>query len=148
MIENCRLGIDTNFLIDLDNPESPRHNQILEIFNQWRKSGTKLYIYSQIFLEYQHIITDSKRFSKPLTMEQACQRVEFWKNQERIQVIHPDDSSFEQAQNWIKKYNLGRKRIIDTHIAAAYFCSGIDTIVTSNPSDFEIFNCFQLLGPD
>lgn len=137
-------AIDTNFLIDLDNIDSPRHEKVLALFNQWRAGNDKLYIYSHVFLEYQHVISDAKRFTNPLSMEQARQRVLFWKNQKRIEVIYETSQSFDLAQSWMSKYNLGRKRIAETHMAAAYFCNGITTLLTANPKDFEIFNIFNL----
>lgn len=140
------IGIDTNFLIDLDNPASPRHQNAYIFFDQWRKGSEDLYVYFNVFLEYQHVITDAKRFENPLSMEEARQRVAFWKNQRRIKVIYSDDLSFSTAQNWMHKFQLGRKRIADTHLATAYFCNGIDKILTSNPKDFEIFNTFELIN--
>jgi len=140
------IGIDTNFLIDIDNQSSPFHKQAVEIFNEWRKGQDYLYVYFHVFMEYQHVITDSKRFECPLSMEDARNRVSFWINQPRIKVIYPDDLSFITAQNWMKKFNLGRKRIIDTHMAAAYFCAGVNQLITANPKDFEIFNQFELLS--
>lgn len=139
-------GIDTNFLVDLDIIESPRHKKAEEIFRNWLFTDEPLFIYYHVFLEYQHIVTDSKRFSKALTMEESIERSVFWQNQERIKVIYPDGASQNLAQSWIKQYKLGRKRIIDTNLAAAYFSHNIQTIWTATPVDFEIFSCFHIIS--
>lgn len=75
-------------------------------------------IFYNVFLEFQHIVTDAKRFEFPMTMEQAIENVWFWTEQERVKVIYPDDKSFGRAQVWLNRYKLGRKRLIDTHMAS------------------------------
>ena len=139
------IGIDTCFLIDLDIASSPRHNGALSLFQNWLNTNQNMYVFYNVFLEYQHIVTDSKRFSNPLTMAEAIERVEFWTDQERIKIIYPSDYSFKRAQVMLNQYNLGRKRLIDTHMAACYAQEGVSQIWTANPKDFEIFKIFELV---
>ncbi len=137
-------GIDTCFLVDLTMSGSPRHEGAMTLFNRWKKTNKNLCIFYNVFLEFQHIVTDAKRFENPMTMEQAMNQVWFWKEQDRIKVIFPDDKSFGRAQVWLNQYKLGRKRLIDTHMASCYAENGVDEIWTANPKDFEIFNMFEL----
>lgn len=144
------LGIDTCFLVDLDVTSSPRHSGAVSLFNKWKteykKSGSKnqLAIYYNVFLEYQHIVTDNKRFTSPLTMEQAIERIWFWTDLDCVNVLYPDDDSFKRAQMWLSMYKLGRKRLIDTHMAACYAENGVTTLWTNNRDDFKIFEVFEL----
>lgn len=139
------IGIDTTFLIDLEISDSPRHEGAMKLFQQWRsEKHSVLAIFNQTFLEFQHVVTDSRRFNSPLTMKQAVERTWFWLDQERVKIIYPNDDSLKRAQIWLSMYNLGRKRIQDTHLAAAYAESGVSTIWTANPADFEIFETFDL----
>ena len=48
---------------------------------------------------------------------------------------------------WMGKYGLGRKRILDTMLAATYFAGGVDAIVTSNPDDFAVFKEMKVVMP-
>ncbi len=41
-------------------------------------------------------------------------------------------------------FNLGHNRINDTQMAACYLAQGVSKIVTANPKDFEIFECFEV----
>ena len=135
-------GIDTTFLIDLEIADSPRHEGALKLFEKWRaEKHSVLAIFNQTFLEFQHVITDGKRFNTPLSMEQAIDRTWFWIDQERIKVIYPDDNSLKRSLLWMNMYKLGRKRIQDTHMAAA----GVLELWTANPKDFEIFETFDLV---
>lgn len=141
------IGIDTTFLIDLELSESPRHAGAVALFEKWRaEKHTELSIYNQSFLEFQHVITDSRRFNSPLIMEQAVERSWFWIDQERIKVVFPTETSLQRALLWTNMYKLGRKRIQDTHMAAAFAESGVSELWTANPSDFDIFEMFQTVS--
>ena len=140
-------GVDTTWLIDLEITDSPRHEGALALFEKWRKEEHSLLaVYYQSFLEFQHVVTDSKRFNSPLTMEQAVKRTWFWIDQERIKVIYPSETSLKRSQLWLSMYTLGRKRLQDTHMAAAFAEACVTDIYTANPKDFEIFNAFNLIS--
>lgn len=140
------IGIDTTFLIDLEIADSPRHQAALKLFNKWlSEKHSVLAIYNQSFLEFQHVITDSKCFNSPLTMEEAIERSWFWIDQERIKIIYPTESSLKRALLWCNMYKLGRKRIQDTQMAAAFAEAGVSELWTANSADFEIFETFDLV---
>ena len=140
-------GVDTTWLIDLEITDSPRHEGALQLFEKWRsQKNSMLAIYYQSFLEFQHVVTDSKRFNSPLTMEQALERCWFWIDQERIKIIYPGETSLKRSQLWMSMYKLGRKHIQDTHMAAAFLESCVTQIFTANPTDFEIFEAFDLVN--
>ena len=141
------IGIDTTFLIDLEITDSPRHKAALKLFRKWlSEKHSVLAIYNQSFLEFQHMVTDSKRFNSPLTMEQAIERCWFWIDQERVKVIYPTENSLKRALLWGSMYKLGRKRIQDTHMAAAFAEAGVSELWTANPSDFEVLETFDLIN--
>lgn len=141
-----KIGLDTNFLVDLDWDESPRYEKVTKMFDEWRKTDKEIYIFYNVFLEYLHTITDSRRFPSAFTMKQALGRVDYWQSHSRIKVIYPDEKDFSLCECWLKTYNLGRNRLIDTLIAASYYNNGITEIWTSNPKDFEIFEEFEVKG--
>ena len=140
------IGIDTTFLIDLEISDSPRHEGAVRLFEKWvSEKHSVLAIFNQSFLEFQHVITDSKRFNSPLTMEQAIERTWFWIDQERVKIIYPDETSLKRALLWTNLHKLGRKRIQDTNLAAAFVENCVTELWTANPSDFEIFEAFDLV---
>ncbi|MBP5451225.1 MAG: hypothetical protein J6Y16_03210 [Treponema sp.] len=140
------IGIDTTFLIDLEITDSSRHKAALKLFEKWQaEKHSVLAIYNQSFLEFQHVVTDSRRFISPLTMEQAIERSWFWIDQERVKIIYPTENSLKRALLWGSMFKLGRKRIQDTHMAAAFAEAGVSELWTANPSDFEILEVFDLV---
>jgi hypothetical protein len=47
----------------------------------------------------------------------------------------------------MKQFNLGRKRILDTHLAAILYTNGVSRLLTSNPSDFAVFGVLETVTP-
>ncbi len=43
--------------------------------------------------------------------------------------------------------SLGRKRILDTQLAATLHRHGVRRLLTSNPDDFRVFGVFELIVP-
>ncbi len=140
-------GIDTTFLLDLEISESPRHAAAVELFNQWRQENNSyLVIYSNVFNEFLHVITDARRFTNPVPMEQAIEKCWYWIDHARVKVVYTDDNALKRQLLWMSMYKLGRKRISDTTMAAVYAQAGVSRIITANPSDFEILNTFEVIS--
>ena len=67
--------------------------------------------------------------------------------------LKPDSFVAENVHKLLENYkipkklqkSLGRKRINDTTMAAAYAQAGVSKIITANPDDFEILNTFELI---
>lgn len=140
-------GIDTTFLIDLEIKESPRHERAVEIFNKWREEKNSfLVIYSNVFNEFLHVITDAKRFVNPVPMETAIERCWYWIDHQRVKVVYSSDDSLKRQLLWMSMHELGRKLINDTTMAAVYAQEGVSKIITANPADFEILKTFEVIG--
>jgi hypothetical protein len=45
---------------------------------------------------------------------------------------------------WLAQFSLGRKRLLDTLLAATYGQAGIRSLLTTNPPDFQVFGVFHL----
>ena len=140
-------GIDKTFLIALEIKESPRHERAVEIFNKWREEKNSfLVIYSNVFNEFLHVITDAKRFVNPVPMEIAIERCWYWIDHQRVKVVYSSDDSLKRQLLWMSMHELGRKRINDTTMAAVYAQEGVSKIITANPADFEILKTFEVIG--
>jgi hypothetical protein len=45
----------------------------------------------------------------------------------------------------MREHQLGRKRLLDTRLAATYRAAGIAKILSSNARDFTTFGCFTVI---
>ena len=41
-------------------------------------------------------------------------------------------------------HQLGRKRLLDSMLAATYTAADVKTVLTLNADDFKVFGCFEL----
>ena len=138
------IGLDTTVLIANELNEVPLHRQVRNhIALLCRERGTRFGLAPQVLQEFLHVATDPSRFQQPLTMEQALSRANFWWDASEVVHCHINDNSWQVAISWIEKYSLGRKRILDTTLAATYHNCGIQSLATANPADFAVFGVFQ-----
>lgn len=140
------VGLDSCFLIDLYWEDSPRHAAVLKKFNEIAASGQDVCIYYNCFNEFIHVITDKKRFENAFSMEEALSVVDEWRDLENVKILFPDEQSFGRTVAWLSVYKLGRNRLNDTNMAASYVHSGVSSVITANPKDFEVFSELKIIG--
>lgn len=137
-------GIDTTFLVQVEILEHNSHAAAIEyVEREVLNKNDYLAIAPQVLMEFIHVVTDSKRFENCLTMKQALGKAEFWWNAKEVRRVFPNSNSMVLFTEWMNMHKLGRKRILDTMLAATYFSAGITTILSSNSRDYSIFDCFE-----
>jgi len=141
------IGADTTFLVQLEVKEAPEHFAAHKIlWNQIINPGVQLALAPQTLAEFVHIVSDPKRFQKPVPVSEAVKKARFWWNAAEVQQMTPSDASVMQFLDWMEKHQLGRKRILDTKLAATFWTAGVTEIITSNPSDFTLLG-FKAIVP-
>lgn len=138
------IGIDTNILVAFAIPEHPAHGRVRERLDLFQLDGHRLALTSGILAEFVHVVTDPKRFEMPLTMTEALGWAAFWGDAGEIAIISPDIAAHQQWLVWLEQHRLGRKRLLDTLIAATWWSAGIREVFTLNPADFRIFDGFTV----
>ena len=99
----------------------------------------------QILAEFVHVVTDSKRLKEPLSMEESLIRAEHWWQAREVVRIYPEGDAVTTWIEWLHDHRFGRKRLLDTMLAASACTQGISTIITNNEKDFKIFGKFKIL---
>jgi hypothetical protein len=64
-----------------------------------------------------------------------------------VKVLDTTAASSHQTLQWMRKFNLGRKRILDTYLAAVLHAAGVKRLLTSNPKDFALLGVFEIVTP-
>ena len=90
----------------------------------------------QVLAELIHIVTDSKRFTHPLSIDDVRDLAEQWWRASEVGHVFPDSEATTQFIDWHRQHHLGRKRLLDTLLAAAYYSAGVRSILTTNAKDF------------
>jgi predicted nucleic acid-binding protein len=142
------IGVDTTFLVQLEIIETPGHQSAHELLRrEVLAANEKLALVPQVLAEFVHVVTDPRRFQRPLSMDQALSRALFWWNAQEVQRVFPTSESTALWLAWVSEKGLGRKRLLDTQLAAVLWSAGVRRIVTSNVRDFATFMGFQILSP-
>lgn len=107
------------------------------------QQGTKLVFPSLIVTEFLHVVTDARRFAPPLSMPEALDWIEEFLTNPAVSVLEPTEASMIQTLHWMRQFRLGRKRILDTHLAAILYTTGVRRLLRSNPADFTLFDALE-----
>ena len=59
----------------------------------------------------------------------------------------PNDHALTCFREWMLRHRLGRKRVLDTMLAATYRSAGVTSLLTLNAPDSAVFGEFTCLGP-
>ena len=94
--------------------------------------GETFVLAPQVLSEFVHAATDHRRFQDPLSIRDAIDAAENWWNAKSVQHIFPTPDSVRLGWQWMRKFGLGRKRILDTQLAATFHMHGIVRLLTSN----------------
>ena len=139
-------GLDTTFLVQVEIQETEGHGSALEVLRREFLGGDReAALAPQVLSEFIHVVTDPRRFERPLSMAQALAKASFWWSAAEVERIFPDDQAASQFLAWMQEHGLGRKRLLDTLLAATYYRNGVTRIVTSNARDYRVFGVFELI---
>ncbi len=121
-------GLDCNILVQLALADHPANAATAAVVQAEVQSGSRL-----VF--------------PPLTMIEALDWVENFLANPAAGLLEPPSESLRQTLRWMRQFNLGRKRILDTHLAAMLHTAGVRRLLTSNPGDFTVFGVFEIVTP-
>ena len=139
-------GFDTSFLVAAEVAEHPEHAGAWRRLKALRDQGDRFGITTAVLAEFVHIVTDTRRFTTPLTMEEALKKARVWWESGEVETISPDDDAVKWFLDAMATHRLGRKRVLDTMLAATYQSAGVTSLLTLNAADFAVFGEFSCLG--
>ena len=136
-------GLDTSFLVAAEVRSHSDHVSAHSRLQKLIKAREAFALAPQILAEFIHVVTDPRRFSSPLHVDQAVERAEIWWNAAEVVQVFPSAESTLLFLGWLGEHRLGRKRLLDTMIASTLQASGVTSILTLNRDDFEVFGHFS-----
>ena len=139
-------GLDTGFLVAAEVREYAEHADARATLAQVLSAGDVIAIAPQVLAELIHVVTDPRRFTQPLDMNAARHVAEQWWTSNDVVQTFPDAGAVRQFFTWLQQFSLGRKRLLDTLFAATYWQAGIQSLLTTNQSDFLVFGVFTCIA--
>ena len=142
------LGLDTDVLVSWAMEGAPRHRASRRLLEkELGKPGGRLGLTAQVLFEFIHVCTDPRRFEAPLSMERAADMARGIWNATEVVRVQPGPGALDRTLELLLSLKLGRKRILDTALAAALESAGIRRLATFNGRDFEIFPFLDVVSP-
>lgn len=141
------IGVDTSFLIACEVSAHEHHFAAHQLLKREVQAGERLALCPQLISEFVHVVTDQRRFSAALSIEIALQQADRWSTAVEVKMVNPDGAALEMLFQWMRDHPLGRKRVLDTLMAATYSAHGVTRIATLNPNDFRVFGVFDFISP-
>lgn len=141
-------GLDTCFLVAAEVDEHVQHAAAHATIARLLAQGDQIALAPQVLAEFVHIVTDPRRFVEPLALTAAYEiALKWWTARDSVRV-YPDERTVLRYLAWAQQFSLGRKRQLDTLLAATYESAGITSLLTYNDRDFTVYGCFQIVSPD
>lgn len=139
------IGVDTSFLVGLSVEEHPAHQACWELFDgEIVGKPASIAIAAQVLTEFCHVITDERRFERPLEMTSALDLCEQWWHAQESRVVIADAEVGAVWLAWMRELRLGMKRLLDTMLAATYYRAGVRRLASTNWRDFARYGVFEL----
>lgn len=140
------IGLDTSFLVALAIREHPSHRRCLQVFEEEiLGQDAAMVLAPQVLAEFAHVVTDPRRFERPLPMVEALELCELWWNAPECRPAAVDAEAGALFLTWMHTFRLGRKRLLDTLLAATYHRAGVTRLATGDWRDFETFGVFEIV---
>ena len=140
------LGIDTDVLVNWAMAGAPHHRAARRLIEtEVRERKSRLGITPQVLFEFVHVSTDPRRFENPLPMDRAIDLTRtIWDAEETVRLV-PGPTVVHRALDLIAGLRLGRKRILDTVLAATLEGARVRRLATLNERDFEGFAFLEIV---
>jgi len=65
---------------------------------------------------------------------------------EEVIRVFPDGNAVSDFFAWLRHHQLGRKRLLDTLLAASFRQAKVTKIITNNAGDYEVLGAFEVIG--
>jgi len=139
-------GLDTGFLVAAEVAEHARHSDARQVLAGFVAAGDRFALAPQVLAEFIHIVTDPRRFTQPLSIDDARDLAERWWTAAEVDHVYPNDAATQQFLAWLQQFSLGRKRLLDTLLASTYHAAGVRSLLTTNLADFTVFAVFNCVA--
>jgi predicted nucleic acid-binding protein len=140
------IGLDTSVLVALAIRDHPLHDPAWTLF-QGEIVGRDgaMALAPQVLTEFAHVVSDPRRFEAPLSMHDALAIAERWWGARECRQVRTGRAAVAIFLDWMALHDVGRKRLLDTMLAATYRAEGVERLATSDWRDFSVYGEFEIL---
>lgn len=139
------LALDTDVLVSWAMTGAARHAEARRLVRAEISAGRPVAITMQVLWEFLHVVTDPRRFASPMSMSAAVTTTRaLWDAPDTLRVSAGPRTAHRTLE-LLQVSRLGRKRILDTALAATLEEAGVRQLATFNRKDFEVFPFLEIV---
>ena len=137
--------VDANLLLYAEDSLSA-HHQAARSWWDGQLSGTEpVGLCWPVLTAFIRIATNARLHQRPLTLEEARDRVQSWLDQPCVRLLQPSDQHWRFLQQTLRSGNATGNLVTDAHLAAVALEHGCDLCSTDN--DFARFPGLKWRNP-
>lgn len=137
--------VDANLLLYAEDALHPHHEKAREWWDARLSGAAPVCLCWTVLLAFIRIGTNSRVFAKPLSLEQATDRVGSWLKQPCVRLVSPTDRHWEIFRKLLNEGQATANLVTDAHLAALALEYGCELMSTD--SDFSRFPRLKWKNP-
>ena len=141
------IALDTGVLAGWAIAGSAGHRGLRKFVERHVQRQGRIGLVPQVVFEFLHVVTDPKRFANPLSVPNATALIRnLWQAAEVVQIV-PTPAVVVRTLELVDELKLGRKRLLDTALAATLEAASVTKLATLNGRDFAVFPFLETVSP-
>lgn len=137
--------VDTNLLLYAEDSRSPHHEAARTWWDEQLSGSAPLGLCWPVLTAFIRIGTNPRLHRRPLTLQEAVERVQSWLDQPCVQLIHSTDQHWSIFQKMMRAGNATANLVSDAHIAA--LAVEHNCVLYSTDHDFARFHGLKWKNP-
>ena len=137
--------VDANILLYVEDSLSQHHEPARSWWDQQLSGSEPVCLCWPVLKAFLRIGTNARLHQRPLTVPEACSRIQSWFDQPCVRVIQPTESHWPLFQDMLKEGNATGNLVTDAHLAA--LAIEHNCILYSTDRDFARFSALKWLNP-
>ncbi len=137
--------VDANLLLYAEDSLSEHHEPAREWWDAQLSGANPVCLCWPVLQAFIRIGTNPRLHQRPLTLGEACERVQSWFEQPCVRLIHPTDQHWALFQKMLKAGNAVGNLVSDAHLAA--LALEHNCVLYSTDSDFARFPGLRWTNP-
>jgi toxin-antitoxin system PIN domain toxin len=137
--------VDANLLLYAEDSLSEHHDSIRSWWDEKLSGTAPVCLCWPVLTAFIRIATNPRLHQRPLSLREACERVQSWLAQPCVRLIHPGENHWSLFQKMLKEGNAVGNVVSDAQLAALAFEH--NCVLQSADTDFARFASLKWNNP-
>ena len=129
--------VDANLLLYAENSRSPHHSAARQWWVAQLSGSSPVCLCWSVLSAFLRISTNRRAYDRPLTLEEAIERVQGWLDQPCVRIVHPTQRHWDVFRDMLTAGKATGNLVTDAHLAALAIEHGCE--LNSADADFARF---------